>query len=577
MFDDQLTADKPDRRVLYRRWRPSSFEDVVGQEHVTRTLRNAVKLGRIGHAYLFTGPRGTGKTSVARILYRAVNCLNPDDGEPDNTCPICQSALDGRALDLVEIDAASNRGIDDMRDLRDKVAYRPNEGRYRVYIIDEAHELTPQAWDAFLKTLEEPPEHAIFVLATTEAHKVPPTIVSRCQRFDFRRIPFGACREQLARVAQAEGMQVEPAVLERLALTARGGLRDALSLLDQLGAFAAAGIRIDMDVARSVLSLPSAEAVRRVIDGLTRRDASAVMADLDEVVAGGADPRLFVEELVTDLRALLLVRSRADGRLADEMPAEEADWLRERAPGWTTGALISLIKELSESLARTRDAQQFQVQTEVALLAACDLPGGVATPAMVAVPPASPASPPPPVAAPTRAAPPPPEAPPTPPAEAAEAVDLVPAPTPPSAPVATVEPVPAESAPPEPPEPAATAEPEPLSLQAIQARWSDVVEYVMGHRRILALRGATPLAVEDAEHGQRLVLGFGNEIYLKRADAAANRQAIQDGISHVLGRRYALRYTVVTGRLEDDPVISYAVQKFGGRPRRVGSDEAVSS
>src|SRR5919199_163043 len=414
MFEEQLHGEKTDTRVLYRRWRPSSFEDVVGQEHVTRTLRNAVKLGRIAHAYLFTGPRGTGKTSVARILYRAVNCLDPDDGEPDNPCPICQSALDGRALDLVEIDAASNRGIDDMRELREKVAYRPNDGKYRVYIVDEAHELTPQAWDAFLKTLEEPPEHAIFVLATTEAHKVPPTIISRCQRFDFRRIPFGACRQQLARVVEAEGMQVEPAVIERLALTARGGLRDALSLLDQLGAFAAAGIRIDMDVARSVLSLPSAEAVRRVIDGLTRRDASAVMADLDEGIAGGAGPRLFVEELVTDLRALLLVRSRADARLADEMPAEEAEWLRERAPGWTTGALISLIKELSESLARTRDAQQFQVQTELALLAACDLPGGLATSPVSAAPP--PPAPPP-------VATPPPEAPATPPAEPAEAVD----------------------------------------------------------------------------------------------------------------------------------------------------------
>jgi DNA polymerase III subunit gamma/tau len=558
MFEEQLSVDRPDRRVLYRRWRPGSFEDVVGQEHVTRTLRNAVKLGRIAHAYLFTGPRGTGKTSVARILYRAVNCLSPDDGEPDNTCPICQSALDGRALDLVEIDAASNRGIDDMRDLRDRVAYRPNIGKYRVYIVDEAHELTPQAWDAFLKTLEEPPEHVIFVLATTEAHKVPPTIVSRCQRFDFRRIPFAACRDQLTRVAEAEGMQVEPAVLDRLALTARGGLRDALSLLDQLGAFAAAGVHIDMDVARSVLSLPSAEAVRRVIDGLTRRDASAVMADLDEVVAGGADPRLFVEELVTDLRALLLVRSRADGRLADEMPAEEAEWLRERAPGWTTGALISLIKELSESLARTRDAQQFQVQTELALLAACDLPGGVvAAPSAsaVTVPPASP--PPPPVANPPLVQP-PPAAPPTPPVEPAEAVDLVPA-----------EPMQPESAP--------AATPEPLTPEELQARWPDVVERVTARKRMLGvlMSSAQPLAIE--ENGERLVVGFGTPFNLKKAELAANRQAIEEGVQHVLGRHYRLRYTLVADRLEDDPVISYAVQKFGGRPRRVASDEAVSS
>src|SRR5205085_5527471 len=234
MFDDQLPptpapTPPPDRRALYLRRRPKLFEEVVGQEHVTRTLKNAVKLGRPSHAYLFTGPRGTGKTSVARILYRAVKCDQLTlDGDPCNECLLCSAALNNRALDLIEIDAASNRGIDDMRDLRDKVAYRPGEGRYKVYIIDEAHELTAAAWDAFLKTLEEPPPHAIFVLATTEAHKVPSTIISRCQRFDFRRIPFQPTRDLLAQVAAAEGIDVEPAVLERLALVARGGLRDAL-------------------------------------------------------------------------------------------------------------------------------------------------------------------------------------------------------------------------------------------------------------------------------------------------------------------------------------------------------------
>src|SRR5919109_773764 len=213
MFEEQLApaaAEPP--RALYLRWRPKRFEDVVGQEHVTRTLRNAVKLDRLAHAYLFTGPRGTGKTSVARILYRAANCPNAEDGDPCNRCPTCLAALDGRSLDLIEIDAASNRGIDDIRELRERVAYRPAEGRYRVYIIDEAHELTGAAWDAFLKTLEEPPAHVIFVLATTEAHKVPATIVSRCQRFDFRRIPFDATRDQLARVASAEGLHVDASV-----------------------------------------------------------------------------------------------------------------------------------------------------------------------------------------------------------------------------------------------------------------------------------------------------------------------------------------------------------------------------
>ena len=395
MFDDQLppaTTPSEPHRALYLRWRPKRFEDVVGQDHVTRTLRNAVKLGRPSHAYLFTGPRGTGKTSVARILYRAANCENLQDGDPCNQCLLCKAALDGRALDLIEIDAASNRGIDDMRDLRDKVAYRPGVGRYKVYILDEAHELTAPAWDAFLKTLEEPPPHAIFVLATTDAHKVPATIVSRCQRFDFRRIPFQLIREQLQRVAASEGMQIEPAVLERLALVARGGLRDAVSLLDQLESFA--GGQIDMKVARAALSLPSIEAVRGVLDGMTRRDPSTVMAFVSDAADSGADLRMFAEELVISLRALLLLRTRADVRLTDELPEDEVAWLTERAPAWSVGTLMRLLQTLSEALARTRDAQQFQVQTEVALLTACDVDSLGPAVALAAAPPPRPEPPP---------------------------------------------------------------------------------------------------------------------------------------------------------------------------------------
>ena len=583
MFDDLLqppisAAPSPSlaraepHRALYLRWRPRRFEDVVGQEHVTRTLRNAVSTGRLAHAYLLTGPRGTGKTSVARILYRAANCEHAVDGDPCNTCALCRAALDGRALDLVEIDAASNRGIDDIRDLRDKVAYRPSEGRYRVYIVDEAHELTVAAWDAFLKTLEEPPPHAIFVLATTEAHKVPATIVSRCQRFDFRRIPFAATRDQLQRVADSEGMQVESAVLERLALVARGGLRDALSLLDQLGAFA--GGHVDMQVARAALSLPSIEAVRGVLEGMTRRDPARVMVLMSDVSEGGADLRLFVEELVVHLRALLLLRTGADARLTDELPSDEVAWLRERAPAWSITTLMHLVQELSNALARTRDAQQFQVQAEVALLEACDLeslagpsPLPLATPEPVEPPPPAPArepAPPEPERSTTPSTPPPP-APgqPTPAGPATTTTAQVAGPAqqpeaPPAVPAAT---------------PPAVAEPgQPRDTAALAARWPDVIDHVRSRNPLLAslLGRAVPISLDD----NVLLVGFATDFNRKRAEASSNRQIIEDALQRVFGHALRLRCSLHSSAdgqpsLLDDPVINFAARTFGGEPRRL--------
>ena len=535
-------------RALYLRWRPRRFEDVVGQEHVTRTLRNAVKLGRPSHAYLFTGPRGTGKTTVARILYRAVNCEQTQDGDPCNTCALCRAALDGRALDLVEIDAASTGGIADIRDLREKVGYRPNEGRYRVYIVDEAHEMSNAAWDALLKTLEEPPPHALFVLATTEAHKVPPTIVSRCQRFDFRRIPFDSTRDQLAKVAEAEGLRVDPTVLERLALVARGGLRDALSLLDQLSAFAIGDI--DMDVARAALSLPSIEAVRGAIDGMTRHDPAAVMAVVSDAAEGGADLRLLADELVVHLRALMLLRSGADARLADELPAAEVAWLRERAPSWSIGVLMQLIQTLSDALARTRDAAQFQVQTEVALLTACDIES--VAPRPVPAPPTID------VAPPVRDVAPP-------------VTEVVP-------PVVEVVPV-AEGAPAAASVRDQEATPPPVSggsqSSPLYSRWPDVIDHVQRRNGLLAsiVRSAQPLGLEESV----LVVAFSTEFNRKTAEKSTNRQLIETAFERVYGSAYRLRCTVANtenggASLLEDPVINFAQRTFGGEPKRVTTD-----
>ncbi len=539
----------------------------MGQEHVTRTLRNAVVRGRLAHAYLFTGPRGTGKTSVARILYRAANCEHTVDGDPCNACPICTAALDGRAMDLVEIDAASNRGIDDIRDLRDKVAYRPGEGRYRLYIIDEAHELTTPAWDAFLKTLEEPPAHAIFVMATTEAHKVPATIVSRCQRFDFRRIPFEATREQLARVAGAEGLDVEASVLDRLARAARGGLRDALSLLDQLGAFA--GGAVDMAVARAVLGLPPAEAVHAVVDALGRRDPAAVMAQVGDIAEGGADLRQFVEELVSNLRAILLVRAGADASLSSEFPAEEVAWLRSQASGWTVGALIALIQELTTALSRTRDAQQFQVQVELALLAVAQ--DGAVPKEPVPVPGLVAAAPPAPRQQPVVAQPASMQAAPVRP-ETVEAEGVAETPI---AVEAGADSIPANPAGSDEPVrlPAAVGDDGPLAVARL--RWPDVVERVTAWKPLVgaAISTAQPLRVE----GQTLVVDFGTPFNRRRAESTPNRLAIEEAIKHAVGREYRLRGVVGSDAgagpsLFDDPVINYAARTFGGEPRRLGEE-----
>ncbi|HEY1297770.1 MAG TPA: DNA polymerase III subunit gamma/tau [Chloroflexota bacterium] len=568
MFEDLPTPTQPapptvPHRALYLRWRPTRFEDVVGQDHVTRTLRNAVKLGRPSHAYLFTGPRGTGKTTVARILYRAVNCEHAQDGDPCNTCALCRAALDGRALDLVEIDAASNRGIDDIRDLRDKVAYRPGEGRYRVYIIDEAHELTPAAWEAFLKTLEEPPPHALFVLATTEAHKVPATIVSRCQRFDFRRIPYQATKEQLAKVAAAEGLQVDPSVFERLALVARGGLRDALSLLDQLSAFAVG--EIDMEVARAALSLPSIEAVRGAIEGMTRHDAGTVMAVISDAAEGGADLRLFADELIVHLRALMLLRVGADARLTDELPTDEVAWLRERAPHWSIGVLMQLVQTLSDALARTRDAAQFQVQTEVALLTACDVESLSAAPVRAETPVVAGLADEPVVTV-------------------VEAVETV---------IAVVDepivPVTQDA----PPVSGISIDEKdsPLSLRqgeggrggegrspkggegrSLADRWPDVVEHVQRRNSLLAamVHSAQPVAVDDSV----LTVAFATEHNRKSAERSTSRQLIEAAFERVYGSAYRLRAIVAadSGSLLDDPVINFAQRTFGGEPKRVPTE-----
>ena len=357
-----------DARSLYHRWRSRSFSEVVAQDHVTRTLRNAVAGGRVVHAYLFCGPRGTGKTSTARILAKAVNCLDPQVGEPCNRCASCVAVNEGRAIDLIEIDAASNRGIEDARDLREKIRFSPAEAKYKVYIIDEAHMLTSEASNALLKTLEEPPEHAILILATTEAHKILPTISSRCQRFDFRRIPLQAIADQLSMICRREGLTVEPGVLERVARMARGSLRDAESLLDQLVAYC--GEEIGLDAAREVLALTGEEVLQQFADALRNGDLAAGLRLIDQAATTGADLRHFSRELVEYLRALMVVKSGADTSLVREFRGEELARLRGEAQGWGYRPLMAAIRTFGDLEGRMRQEPFNQLLLEIAFMEA---------------------------------------------------------------------------------------------------------------------------------------------------------------------------------------------------------------
>lgn len=352
-------------QALYLKWRPATFEDVIGQDHITRTLRNALRQGRIRHAYLFSGPRGTGKTSTARLLAKAVNCLDDDpDRRPCNTCARCLAVNEGRYLDLIEIDAASHTGVDDVRDLRDKIAFSPGEGEYKVYIIDEVHRFSGAAFDALLKTLEEPPAHAIFVLATTEVAKVPATIKSRCQLFEFRRVPLAEVAERLAEIAAVEGVSIDPAALALIAREGTGSVRDSISLLDQLIADPDAHITLDM--AEQILGTASGQHVIELVDALIASDAARGLDLINEAVDGGADPRQLGQQVIAHLRQVLLVKMAGDALV--DTTEERRAVLREQAGAIGRKTLIAAIRAFNGAVAEWRAGWQPQLPLELAFL-----------------------------------------------------------------------------------------------------------------------------------------------------------------------------------------------------------------
>jgi DNA polymerase-3 subunit gamma/tau len=341
---NEVLPQAPDS-VLYRKWRPTRFDEVAGQEHVATTLKNALATGRVAHAYLFSGSRGTGKTSTGRLLAKALNCTDRQDGEPCNRCESCLSFLAGRAMDLIELDAASNRGIDEIRSLRDKVAFAPGAGAYKVYLIDEVHMLTEAAFNALLKTLEEPPPHAVFILATTEAHKLPPTIASRCQRFDFKRIPLAAAMARLQTICEGENIRADPEALELIARQATGSLRDGTNLLDQLAT--SYGSDLTVERVRAGLGLIADERVAQLARVALAGDLAGGLTLIASVRDDGLDLRQFQKELVDELRDLLMVKS---GLPPTEGATEERlEELREAVAGVPTAQVLTALKAFGEA------------------------------------------------------------------------------------------------------------------------------------------------------------------------------------------------------------------------------------
>ena len=337
-------------QALYRKWRSQSFDEVVGQQHVTQTLQNAIELDRVAHAYLFTGPRGTGKTSTARILAKAVNCIGSGP-KPCNECSICVAITEGRLMDLIEIDAASNTSVDDIRDLRDKVDFRPAEARIKFYIIDEVHMLSRSAFNALLKTLEEPPPHVIFVLATTEPEKIPATITSRCQRFDFRRIRLEDVVEHLRFILEREGLQAETDALALIARQGSGSMRDSISLLDQLTSYGQA--TISLELVRSVLGGANTTASQTLVDHLLSGEAGEGLKLLNEIMGNGVDPRQFTIEIVEYLRSLLLVKY-GNGPQFLGLPAEAIQIMEAQAATVSAQKLLQLTERFNQAIREFR-------------------------------------------------------------------------------------------------------------------------------------------------------------------------------------------------------------------------------
>ena len=530
-------------QALYRKWRSRTFDEVVGQEHVTQTLRNALRDNRVAHAYLFSGPRGTGKTSTARILAKALNCTGPQDDRPCDVCPTCVAISEGRMLDLIEIDAASNNSVDDIRELRDKVGFRPSEGSYKIYIIDEVHMLSTNAFNALLKTLEEPPPHARFILATTEPHKIPATVHSRCQRFDFRRIPVVEIAAHLRHIANEENVQAEDAALTAIARSAQGCMRDAISLLDQMTSYG--GEAISLEQVHDVLGSVASESVSGFVDALAEQNVAAGLHLIHSLLLGGASLQEFTTQVVEHLRGVMLLQMTGDSALLDDRAPETVKRMESQAKKLAQPQTLYAVKRFGEAIGELKGGYQPQLPLELALVEV--VRGAAATVVQLAAP------------------------------VAAQPVTVPPV-------AARPAPVETKAATPSPAAKSESAAPAPLDQAAVgklRAQWNDVLAVVrerLGLKQQAALRSVRDIAIGE----NAIALAFGNNKFTKDVIAEAETLAQVSAIlAQFVGRQVAVEclegetatLSAAAGRaVRDDrkadgrdPLLEFAVSELGAQ------------